>query len=110
MKQLIFLISLILLFPSFTYAGQVYGRLLERNRSVGPGVRIIISCHQNIYNGVTDSYGSYRIYVPRQGRCELTVYYRNQPTTTSIYSYNDPVRYDFELVRNREGRYFLRRR
>lgn len=110
MKIIIFLISLILFIPSSIYAGQVYGSLTERNRSVEPGVRIIIGCGPNTYKGVTDKYGSYNIYVPQRGKCNMTVFYGKERPTTSIYSYSDPIRYDFELVRDHQGRYVLRRR
>jgi len=103
---------MILMFPTFAYAAQVYGNLKEGDRSVQQGVKVEIICGNQTYKGETDRYGSYSVYVPR-GKCTLRVNYpvnSNQWPQSDIYSYNDPVRYDFDLVRQPDGTYFLRRR
>ncbi|MCI0453639.1 MAG: hypothetical protein L0Y68_01435 [Candidatus Dadabacteria bacterium] len=110
MKTTASLVILILLVPAFVRAAQVYGSLNEGSKSVGPKVRIEIACAGNTYPGETDGYGSYSIYIPQPGKCTLRVDYGGQWPEYEIYSYDDPVRYDFDLVRGNDGRYVLIRR
>ena len=109
MKTTVFLVFLILLFATFAFAAQIYGTLKEGDRSLEAGVGIDITCGNNTSSGQTDAHGSYSIYVNDRGRCTFTVHYRGQHPHTDIYSYADPVKYDFDLVQT-AGRYELRRR
>jgi len=103
------LVLLVLLFPTIAFAAQVYGSLKEGDRSLEQGIRIDITCGSNAYTGETDAHGSYSIYVRQTGRCTFTVHYRGQDPHVEIYSYNDPVKYDFDLVQT-PGGYQLKRR
>lgn len=98
------------LFPSSSSAAQVYGTLRESDRSVGPNVRVEVVCGTSVYRALTDEYGSYQLFARETGRCTLRVYYQNQMPETSINSYNEPAHNDFDLVREPDGRYELRRR
>lgn len=101
-------LCLILLYPALTYAGQIFGSLREGRRSVGQGVPVEVICGRDRYPAQTDAYGSYNIYAPKTGKCTFMVRYKGQSTHV-VYSYRDPVRYDFELIQGGRG-YTLRRR
>ncbi len=110
MKKITMLLLLILFLPTFAFAGQIYGSLKIDNKSVGEGVEIKIKCGEAPYSGRTDPYGSYSVYLRQAGRCTLTVTYGGQESQPfGIESYEDPVRYDFDLVRQ-DGTLVLRRR
>lgn len=114
MRRIGMLLLLILLFPTGALAGQIFGSLKQNNSSVGNGVGVRIQCGEKgrPIEGATDSYGSYSLYVPQPGKCAFTVYYSGQWSVPyEIYSDQaDPVRYDFELVRQDDGSYRLERR
>jgi hypothetical protein len=107
MKKVITLILLWLLPPLSVYAAQIYGRLKEGGRAV-VGVDIEITCKGKNYSGKTDNNGAYSIYVQEKGKCDLKVHKGQGPNYT-VYSYDNPVRYDFELV-EQNGKYTLRRK
>ena len=103
------LLLLMLILPSAAFAAQVFGMLTGNGRPIR-GARVLIQCEGNTYSGDTQDEGSYSVYVRQQGRCDLTVEYGQQTTRPfSVYSYGDPVRYDFELVQDSDGRYRLDR-
>ena len=87
-------------------AGQLYGSLKENGRPVN--VAFEIRCPGQSYRGQTDGNGAYAINAVK-GRCSLVVYYQGQSPTADIFSYDNPVRYDFDLVQV-NGQYTLRRR
>ena len=109
MKVLRLLLFSILLSQTVAYGGQIFGTLTVDNKSVGKGVKITIECGTANGAGETDDYGSYKIFVPK-GKCTLKVIYGGQEILFGIYSYDDPVRYDFDVVRGGDGKYFLKRR
>ncbi len=105
---LLFMMSLL---PRFAEAAQIYGSLKEGEKSVGRGVEIAITCPNNTpYRTRTEEDGSYRVFVQQKGKCRFTVTYRDRTAATEIYSFDDPTRYDFELVRQPDGNYILKRR
>ena len=113
MKKIAIPLFLILLFPTFALAGQIFGSLKQNGASIGKGAAVAIKCGENPENrGETDSYGSYNIYVPRAGKCAFTVYYggRWSPAYYVYSDQTDPVRYDFELVPQGDGSFKLERR
>jgi hypothetical protein len=89
-------------------AGQLYGSLKEDGRSLPANVRFEIRCRAQSYPGQTDGNGAYAINAEK-GKCTLTVYYKGQSPAADIYSYDNPVRYDFDLVVI-NGQYALRRK
>ncbi|MCP4329696.1 MAG: hypothetical protein GY791_14815 [Alphaproteobacteria bacterium] len=94
------------------HAGQIYGQITNDGRTVGPGIPIVIDCALNNRDEqVTDMFGSYRAYLPRTGDCNVTVTYGGSPITLSrgARSYDEPVRYDFDIVGTAPN-YSLRRR
>ncbi|HJZ68628.1 MAG TPA: hypothetical protein VKF81_10945 [Blastocatellia bacterium] len=111
MKGILTLVLLLFLLPTVVFAAQVYGSLKEGGRPVGRGCKVVVDCSGELYERETDDYGSYSVYAARKGKCTLQVYYQGQWSSRfDIYSYDDPVRYDFDLVRDGNGQYFLRRK
>ena len=110
MKTIAILLILIMLFPSFTFAGEIYGSIKVMGNSIGPGKKVeIISADNTPYVKETDKYGSYSIYVKETGRCTLKVHYRGKLPEIIVYSYKRAVRYNLLLESEGEN-YFLRRK
>ena len=108
MRALTLALGLILLFPTLAFTGQIFGTLKEGRRSVGRGVPVEVICGRDHYPARTDAYGSYNVYARKTGKCMLVVDYKGQSEHV-VYSYGDPVRYDFELIQSGRG-YQLERR
>ena len=109
MKRIATLVLLLALFPSFGFAGEIYGSLTEGEKSIGEGVQVEAMCANKSYPTSTDKYGSYRFFVQEKGRCVLKVHYKQQSPTIEISSYETSVRYDLVLEK-KDGQYFLRRK
>ena len=108
MKRSVAIIIFGLISAASAYAGQLYGSLKEDGRSLPAGVGFEIRCRNQSYSGQTDGNGAYAINTEK-GRCTLVVYYKGQSLTADIFSYDNPVRYDFDLVFV-NGQYTLRRK
>ena len=110
MKAIRLLLISILLSPTVAYGGQIYGTLTVNNKPVGRGVKVALVCGTTIGPGETDDYGAYKVFVGAKGKCTLKVIYDRQELSFAVFSYDDPVRYDFDVVRGGDGKYFLKRR
>ncbi len=94
------LLLLLFVFTGVAQAGQIFGSVKEGERTLPQGVPIVITCGTSSYSGQTDAYGSYSINVRQTGSCTLKVQRDNGCAPTfGIYSEDDPVRYDFMIVR-----------
>jgi hypothetical protein len=109
MNKINTLILPVLLLPLSVYAAQVYGSLKEDGRAVPEKTRIEVICNGKTYPGATDSSGAYSVFASEKGKCVFKVYYKGQSPTFDLYSYDNPVRYDFDLVLQ-NGQYQLRRK
>jgi hypothetical protein len=109
MKKIVTSILLGLLLPLSVCAGQIYGSIKEGGRPVPAKVRFEAICRDQTYVGETDGYGAYSINIGK-GRCTLKVYYQGQTPTFDLYAYDNAVRYNFELERQGNGQYLLRRK
>src|SRR2546428_12581492 len=78
-------------------AGHVYGFFSEGGKP-GPQVPIQVACAQRSYTASTLNDGSYRLLISEKGKWTFSVSYKGQSPSTAIFSYYDPVGYDFELV------------
>jgi hypothetical protein len=95
--------------PAGLSAGQIYGSLTFGGRPV-PRAGFTVNCGGAVSAGAAADDGSYRIYVPQQGRCRFELAgYQGRPAA-DVFSYPNPTQYDFELVRRPDGGYELRRR
>ena len=110
MKRATATIFVLLVLTTLALGSQVYGTLKEGAAPIGAGVRVEVSCGANTYFAYTDAYGSYKINVPLKGKCTLRVHYNGQIVLYDIYSYDDPVRYDFEVIKQSNGTYQLKRK
>ena len=110
MKRIPILLVLFLCLSMVAFGAQIYGSLRINNASVGGDVLVRIQCAEGTYDGRTDGYGSYNVPLRQSSRCELLVYYSGQWSQSfEVYPYEDPVRYDFDLV-PQNGTIVLRRR
>ena len=107
MRMIKFALLASVLFPAITWGGQINGTLFRDGQPVvNKGVRI--RCEPNIVqSAATDSQGVFTLYVSQTGMCLFEVV--DMGLTHRIYSYQLPVRYDFDLVRQPDGGYLLRR-
>jgi hypothetical protein len=112
MKKFPVLLLIIMCVPILAFGAQIYGSLRSNSASVGPSVPVRIECDDGaVYEGKTDAYGSYSVPLRVSKRCKLFVYFGNQWSRFSyVYPYEDPVRYDFDLVSEGDGSITLSRR
>jgi hypothetical protein len=112
MKRLALLVFTIICIPIAAYGAQVYGNLRWNNASVGVNVPVRIQCDDGAaYEARTDGYGSYSVPMRASKKCTLTVYFNDKWSRGfDVYPYEDPVRYDFDLVGMGDGTIGLRRR
>lgn len=111
MKRIPMLLLLIIGLPIIGLGAQIYGNLRVDNASVGAGVLVRIECPEGAYEGRTDAYGSYSVPLRPSKKCSLLVHYSGQWSARfDVYPYEDPVRYDFDLLRQGDGTMALRRR
>jgi hypothetical protein len=111
MKKLPMLLLLIFCIPVLGLGAQIYGNLRANNASVGEGVAVRIQCDGTNYDGRTDAYGSYSVGVPQSKTCRLSVNYSGSWSDPfAVYPDDDPVRYDFDLLRQNNGALILTRR
>jgi len=102
---------LIACLPALALGAQIYGNLRWNGASVGEGVAVKIQCPEGPYDGRTDGYGSYSVALRPSKKCGLSVYYANQWSAPfDVFPYEDPVRYDFDIVRQGNGTLALVRR
>lgn len=96
------------LLPATALAGSIYGSLTAGGAAVAKA-EIEINCNGSITRTATSADGSYRAAIPQQGRCTLTVASFPGRPSAPVFSYPNPVQYDFQLVRRGDGGYELRR-
>jgi hypothetical protein len=108
MKKVITTFVLAAAFAAPVSAGQIFGSLKEDGRPLN-GVKFEVFCRDRTYSGVTDGDGGYSIEVGR-GRCTFRLYYREQTPNYDLYSYDNPLRYNFDVIKLSTGQYILRRR
>jgi hypothetical protein len=103
-------LSVLLVTPATVLAGPIYGSVRE-----GPdplrSTHIEIACPDfrpgaTRIEGQTDTLGSFRLNVPPRGRCAMRV---GNTAPTVIYSSDNAIRYDFDIVPGPSGRELRRR-
>jgi hypothetical protein len=99
-----------LLASTVVYAGQIYGTIVADGQAV-KSAAIEIQCEKEaVVKGTTAADGSYRINVPHQGQCTLTLpAYEGRPSA-AIFSGPNPAAYNYELAKGSDGKYELKRR
>ena len=91
-------------------AGQIYGTIVSEGQGV-KSANVEIKCGTaEPVTGATSADGAYRINVPPQGQCTLTLpSYAGSPSA-SVFSGPNPAVYNFDLVKLGDGKFELRRR
>jgi hypothetical protein len=102
-------LAIALFFPAVLYAGQIYGSVFLQGRALA-NATIEINCAGAVTRGSTAADGSYRVSVPQQGQCSLTLPAYSGPPSAIVFSNPNPSAYNFELVQRQDGHYELRRR
>jgi len=92
----------------FALAGNIFGSLSE-NGQPAKGVEITVACGSQTYQARTGQDGSYSLRAQEPGRCTFSVNYKGETAETEVFSYEQPTRYDFELVMG-EGGYELKKK
>ena len=78
MKTTITAIFLIVLFPSFSFSGEIYGCIKEGRKFIGEGAKVEIKYDDNADSINIDEYSPCNLYAPEKGRCILKMYYKGQ--------------------------------
>ena len=103
-------VAIALLAPAVVYAGQIYGTIVLEGQGVKSAALEIQCGKDEPVKGTTAADGSYRINVPQQGQCTLTLpSYEGKPSTM-VFSTSNPSVYNFELAKGADGKYELKRR
>src|SRR5262245_20908098 len=102
-------LAVILLVPAVVSAGQIYGTIVFEGQGL-KGAALEIQCGKDEpVKGTTAADGSYRINVPQQGQCTLTLP-SYAGSSASIFSGPNPAAYNYELTKLADGKYELKRR
>ena len=91
-------------------AGQIYGTIVADKQPV-KDTEIEIKCGEEApLKGKTAADGAYRINVPQEGQCSLTLpTYAGRPSAT-VFSTPNPALYNFAVVKDADGKFELKRR
>ena len=90
-------------------AGHVYGTIRENNQALREA-SVVLRCGDESTPGTTDHEGMYRIYSKAAGPCTLELRHQGRRAAGSLYSYDRPTAYDFELMKDGKGGWELRRK
>jgi len=88
------------------HAANLFGSLWLDGRPV-QGAQIEVTCSDR-HQAQTDNNGSYSIFIPEKGRCVFQVVFAGHSGRTEVASYDNPIKYDFDLIRQNDGNYVLR--
>ena len=109
MKSMNILVLALVLVATRAVAGEVYGTINDAGKPVAEGLKVEISVSGKVYNGETDKFGSYRVFVKEKGKCTLTVHVKDQSPSAELFSYGKSSRYDW-ILETKEGKLSLRRK
>ena len=91
-------------------AGQVYGTIVADGQPV-KDTDIEIKCGEEApLKGKTAADGAYRINVPQQGQCSLSLPTYTGKPSAPIFSTPNPALYNFAVEKDAEGKIVLKRR
>ena len=104
----VFLSMLFLSFSCATaQAGEIYGTVKEGGKPIKAGVKVEVKCGKGSYTAETDKLGSYRLFVPEQGKCILSVRSGDVSPQMVVHSFEDSARYNLVLEK-KDGKSSLR--
>ena len=88
-------------------AGEFYGTIREGGKPVKAGTKVDVKCAKGAYSAETDKLGSYRLFVPEQGKCVLSVKSGDAAPQMTVHSFEDSARYNLVLEK-KDGKPALR--
>jgi len=88
-------------------AGEIYGTIKEGGKPIKAGTRVEVKCAKGSYSAETDKLGSYRLFVPEQGKCALSVKSVDGSPQMTVNSFEDSARYNLVLEK-KDGKPSLR--
>ena len=88
-------------------AGEIYGTVKEGGKPVQAGTKVEVKCAKGSYSAETDKLGSYRLFVPEQGKCTLSVKSGDGSPQMAVHSFEDSARYNLVLEK-KDGKSSLR--
>jgi hypothetical protein len=89
------------------HAGEFYGTIKEGGKPVKAGTKVEVKCAKGSYGAETDKLGSYRLFVPEQGKCALSVKSGDAAAQMTVHSFEDSARYNLFLEK-KDGKPALR--
>ena len=78
-------------------AGEIYGTVKDGGKPVQAGTTVEVKCAKGSYSAKTDNLGSYRLFVPEQGKCTLSVKSGAVSPQMTVHSFEDSARYNLVL-------------
>lgn len=121
----IVLVSLVLaggLAATDSFAARIFGDVMMDGKPVPAGVVLTIAlvppssspdvelARPSVADSTTtDEFGSYKLMVPKEGKCILRVFYEDQAPTLEVFSYKQATRYDL-VLENKDGTLSLKRK
>jgi hypothetical protein len=88
-------------------AGEIYGTVKEGGKPIKAGAKVEVKCAKGGYSAETDKLGSYRLFVPEQGKCTLSVKSGDVSPEMTVHSFEDSTRYNLVLEK-KDGKSSLR--
>jgi hypothetical protein len=88
-------------------AGEIYGTIKEAGKPIKAGAKVEVKCAKGSYGAETDKLGSYRVFVPEQGKCTLSVKSGDAAAQMTVNSFEDSARYNLVLEK-KDGKPALR--
>jgi hypothetical protein len=101
-------ITIAVLVPGLAHAGQVFGQITEGGRSVqGATIHLLCGSQPQVTTN-TDMLGYYQLYVSHLGQCKLQINRNGMLPSVDVISYENPVRYNFDIRMTNDGRALFR--
>ena len=102
-------LAMLCLAISYTTAlgGEFYGTIKEGGKPVKAATKVEVKCAKGSYSAETDKLGSYRLFVPEQGKCVLSVKSGDAAPQMTVHSFEDTARYNLFLEK-KDGKPALR--
>src|SRR5512141_207167 len=95
------------IFCTTALAGEIYGTIKEGGKPIKAGTKVEVKCAKGSYSAETDKLGSYRLFVPEQGKCALSIKSGDGSPQMTVTSFEDSARYNIVLEK-KDGKSSLR--
>ena len=87
--------------------GELYGTIKEGGKPIKAATKVEVKCAKGSYRTETDKLGSYRVFVPEQGKCALSVKSGDVAPQVTVHWFEDSTRYNL-ILENKDGKSSLR--